>query len=55
MYNYELTDNALKTWIRLRQASEATEKVLEKVLGKHDAIQPLRWIICQSWTPAQCL
>ena len=37
MYNYELTDNALKTWIRLRQASEATEKVLEKDLDKHDA------------------
>jgi len=37
MYNYELTDNALKTWIRLRQASEATEKVLEKDLERHDA------------------
>ena len=30
MYNYELNDNALKTWVRLRQASEAVEKVLEK-------------------------
>ena len=37
MYNYELSDNALKTWVRLRQASEATEKVLEKDLDKHDA------------------
>lgn len=34
MYNYELKDNALKTWVRLRQASEATEKVLEKDLDK---------------------
>jgi len=34
MYNYELSDSALKTWIRLRQASEAMEKVLATDLDK---------------------
>ena len=34
MYNYELSDSALKTWIRLRQASEAVEKVLSTDLDK---------------------
>ena len=34
MYNYELSDSALRTWIRLRQASGAMEKVLEKDLDK---------------------
>jgi len=34
IYNYELTDNALKTWVRLRQASEAMEKVLITDLDK---------------------
>ena len=37
MYDWELTDNALKTWIRLRQASEAMERVLGTGLDKHDA------------------
>jgi len=41
MYNYELTDNALKAWIRLRQTSEAVEKVLLTDLNK------------QGFTPAQ--
>jgi len=37
MYNYELKDEALKTWMRLSQASDAVEKVLEKDLDKHDS------------------
>ena len=37
MYDWELTDDALKTWVRLRQASEAMERVLETGLDKHDA------------------
>ena len=34
MYNYELSDSALRTWIRLRQASGAMEKVLSTDLDK---------------------
>jgi len=34
MYNYELPDTVLKAWIRLHQASEAVEKVLERGLGR---------------------
>jgi len=34
MYDYELNDNALKTWVRLRQASEAVEKVLSSDLDR---------------------
>ena len=37
MYNYELSDDALKTWMRLRQASDAVEKVLQKDLDSHDS------------------
>ena len=37
MYDWELTDDALKAWVRLRQASEAMEKVLESGLGKQNA------------------
>ena len=37
MYDWELTDGALKAWVRLRQASDAMEKVLETGLGKQDA------------------
>jgi len=34
LYNYELSDSSLRTWIRLRQASEAVEKVLSTDLDK---------------------
>ena len=34
MFNWELKDDALKTWIRLRQASEVMEKVLETDLDR---------------------
>jgi len=34
MYNYDLTDSALKAWLRLRQGSEAVEKVLGKDLDR---------------------
>ena len=34
MFNWELKDDALKTWIRLRQASEVMEKVLETALDR---------------------
>jgi len=37
MYNYELADEALKTWMRLSQASDAVEKVMQKDLDKHDS------------------
>jgi DNA-binding MarR family transcriptional regulator len=37
MYDYELRDNVLKTWMRLRQASQAVEKVLERDLDRHDS------------------
>lgn len=37
MYNWELTDDALKTWMRLRQVFEAVEKVLQKQLDRKDA------------------
>ena len=37
MYNYELADDALKTWMRLRQASDAVEKVLQKDVDRHDS------------------
>ena len=34
LYDYELSDSALRTWIRLRQATEAVEKVMEKCLDE---------------------
>ena len=34
LYNYEFSNGALKTCVRLRQASEAMEKVLEKDLDE---------------------
>jgi len=37
MYDWELTDDALKTWVRLRQAWEAVEKALGRELDRHDA------------------
>ena len=37
MYDWELTDDALKTWVRLRQASEAVEKVAQKELDKQNS------------------
>ncbi|MFC1999700.1 MarR family winged helix-turn-helix transcriptional regulator [Chloroflexota bacterium] len=37
MYNYELKDEALKTWMRLRQASEAVERILERDLDVKDS------------------
>jgi len=37
MYDWELNDDALKTWVRLRQASEAMERVLGAGLDEHDA------------------
>ena len=37
MYNYELADDSLKTWMRLRQALDAVEKVMQKDLDKHDS------------------
>jgi DNA-binding MarR family transcriptional regulator len=37
MYDWELPDHALKAWVRLRQASDAVERVLETSLTKQDA------------------
>ena len=37
MYDWELSDDALKTWVRLRQAWEAVEKALGRELDRHDA------------------
>ena len=37
MYDWELSDDALKSWVRLRQDSEAMERVLDTGLDKHDA------------------
>jgi len=37
MYDWELNDDTLKTWVRLRQASEAMERVLGAGLDEHDA------------------
>lgn len=37
MYDWELDDDALRAWVRLRQASDAMDRVLETRLGKHDA------------------
>ena len=37
MYNYELADDSLKTWMRLRQALDAVEKVMQKDLDKHNS------------------
>jgi DNA-binding MarR family transcriptional regulator len=36
MYNWELSNDALKAWVRLRQASDAVERVLGTGLGKRD-------------------
>jgi hypothetical protein len=36
MYDWELPDDALKAWVRLRQASDAVERVLETGMAKHD-------------------
>ncbi len=40
MYDWELADDALKTWIRLRQACDCTERVLETGLRKYGATLP---------------
>jgi DNA-binding MarR family transcriptional regulator len=37
MYDWELSDDALKAWVRLRQASDAVDRVVETGLDKHDA------------------
>ena len=37
MYDWELSDDALKAWVRLRQASDALERVVETGMAKHDA------------------
>jgi DNA-binding MarR family transcriptional regulator len=37
MYDWELPDDALKAWVRLRQASDAVDRVVETGLDKHDA------------------
>jgi DNA-binding MarR family transcriptional regulator len=37
MYDWELSDDALKAWVRLRQASDAMERVVETGLTKQDA------------------
>ncbi len=36
MYDWQFADDALTAWARLRQASEAMEKVLETGLGKYN-------------------
>jgi DNA-binding MarR family transcriptional regulator len=35
MYDWELSDDALKAWVRLRQASDALERALETGMAKH--------------------
>ncbi len=35
MYDWEFADDALTAWVRLRQASEAMEKVLEQSILTH--------------------
>ncbi len=37
MYDWELKDDALKAWVRLRQASDTVERLLESGLGKDHA------------------
>ena len=37
MYDWELSDDALKAWMRLRQASDAVERVVEVGMAKQDA------------------
>jgi hypothetical protein len=37
MYDWELSDDALKAWVRLRQASDAVERVVEVGMAKQDA------------------
>jgi len=34
MYDWELKDEALRTWVRLRQASDAVARLLEVELDK---------------------
>ncbi len=36
MYDWEFADDASTAWVRLRQASEAVEKVLETGLSRHN-------------------
>jgi DNA-binding MarR family transcriptional regulator len=35
MYDWELSDDALKAWVRLRQASDALERAVETGMVKH--------------------
>jgi DNA-binding MarR family transcriptional regulator len=37
MYDWEPSDNVLRTWIRLRQTCQALERLMERELDKHDA------------------
>lgn len=40
MYDWELSDDAIKAWVRLRQTSDAVERVVETGLVKHGATLP---------------
>ena len=40
MYDWELRDDALKAWVRLRQASDAVERVVGAGLAKQDTTLP---------------